>query len=80
MRKLKDSTSKTKKLRASQNKAKDVETPKIKCIAIPNAARAEIIRANQEIDTYLSGVATGMGIKGKWRVDIKTMQFIVEDK
>ncbi len=75
MRKLKESTKKEKKLRASQNKAKDVE---LKRIDIPNVAKAEIIRVNQEMENYLAGVAVGMGIKGKWSIDMRKMQFIVE--
>ncbi len=68
-----------KRPKSSENKAKDVETPKLKHIPIPNAAKAEIIRANQEMKNYLAGVAAGMDIKGKWVVDMNTMQFIVED-
>ena len=64
-----------KKPKATKNLAKDVET---KRIAIPNVARAEIARANVEINNYIAGVAAGMGIKGRWSIDMKTMQFIVE--
>ena len=64
---------------AKPNKAKDVETPKVKRIDIPNAARVEIIRANQEMDKFLAGVVVGMDIKGKWSIDMRTMQFVIED-
>ncbi|HDY84147.1 hypothetical protein LCGC14_1655750 [marine sediment metagenome] len=58
-------------------KPKDVET---KHIAIPDVAKAKLIRANQEMDNYLAGVAAGMGIKGRWRVDLNKMQFVVESE
>ena len=51
----------------------------MKRIAIPDVAKAEIIRANQEMNNYLAGVVAGMGIKGRWSVDVKTMQLLVED-
>ncbi len=63
--------------KSSENKAKDVVTPKR--IDIPNAARIEIARMSRELDNYIAGVVAGMGIKGRWSVDVKTMQFIVED-
>ena len=67
-----------KKPKASE-KAKDVVTPQLKRIDIPNAARIEIARMSRELDNYIAGVVAGMGIKGRWSVDVKTMQFIVED-
>ena len=65
-----------KKPKSSENKAKDVVTRRID---IPNVAKVEIVRANQKMNDYLAGVAVGMGIKGRWRVDMDNMQFIVED-
>ena len=67
-----------KKPKATKNLAKDVKTPKIKHIDIPNAAKAEIIRMNERLKIYLSGVVIGMGIKGKWDYDARSMQIIVE--
>lgn len=67
-----------KKPKATENKAKDVETPKQR-IPIPNAAKAEIGRMNQSLEIYLSGVVVGLGIKGKWNYDAQKMQIIVED-
>ena len=51
---------------------------KLKRVDIPDIAKAKIIRANQEMNDYLTGVAAGMGIKGRWSVDMDKMQFIVE--
>ena len=68
-----------KRPKATQNNAKDVETPKLKRIDIPMAAKAEIGRMNQSLEIYLSGVVVGMGIKGKWNYDAQKMQIIVED-
>lgn len=67
------------KPKAEKSLAKDVETPKMKRIDIPKTAKAEIARANAEINNYISGVAAGLGIKGKWGIDMKTMQFVVEE-
>ncbi len=66
-----------KKPKATKNLAKDVIT---KRIDIPNAAKVEIARMSRELDNYVAGVVAGIGIKGKWAVDVSTMQFIVEDK
>ena len=62
----------------TENLAKDIETPKLKRIDIPDAARAEINRMNERLEIYLSGVVIGMGIKGKWNYDAQRMQIIVE--
>ncbi len=67
-----------KKPKSSENKAKDVVTPKIKRIDIPNTARIEIARMSRELDNFIAGVVAGMGIKGRWRFDVSTMQFLVE--
>ena len=69
-----------KKPKPPENLAKDVETPKLKKVDIPNAAKAEINRMNERLEIYLSGVVIGMGIKGKWSYDAQRMQIIVEDK
>ena len=66
------------KPKSSKNKAKDVETPKTRRVDIPNAAKAEIIRMNERLEIYLSGVVIGMGIKGKWNYDAQRMQIIVK--
>ena len=69
-----------KKPKSFENKAKDIEAPKLKRIDIPNAAKAEIIRMNERLEIYLSGVVIGMGVKGKWSYDAQSMQIIVDDK
>ena len=69
-----------KKPKASLNKAKDVVTPKLKRIDIPNSAKAEIRRMNERLEIYLSGIVVGMGIKGKWDYDAQHMKIIVEEK
>lgn len=68
-----------KKPKSSQNKAENVETPKLKHIDIPNSAKAEINRMNERLEIYLSGVVVGMGIKGKWDYDAQKQQIIIED-
>ena len=68
------------KVKASENKAKDVETPKVKRIDIPDSAKAEIARMQQNVNTYLAGVAAGLNIKGNWQFDARSMQFIVAEK
>ena len=68
------------KPKASLNKAKDVVTPKLKSIDIPNAAKAEIRRMNERLEIYLSGIVVGMGIKCKWDYDAQHMKIIVEEK
>lgn len=70
----------SKKPKASENKVKDVETPKTKRIDIPIAAKVEIARITQNMNDYVAGVAAGLGIEGKWRIDMRNMQIIVEDK
>lgn len=65
------------KPKAKDNKAKDVVTPKR--IDIPPAAKAEINRANNEINNFIAGVVVGMGIKGRWSLDMQKMQIILED-
>ena len=69
----------TKKPKSTKNLAKNVITPKLKRIDIPTTAKVEITRANVEINNYISGVAAGLGIKGKWGIDMKAMQFVVEE-
>ncbi len=68
------------KPKASLNKAKDVVTPKLKRIEIPNSAKAEIRRMNERLEIYLSGIVVGMRIKGKWDYDARSMKIIVEEK
>ncbi len=68
------------KPKSSENKAKDVVTPKMKSIDLPNSAKAEIRRMNERLEVYLSGIVVGMGIKGKWDYDAQNMKIIVEDK
>ena len=68
------------KPKSSENKAKDVVTPKLKRIDIPNSAKAEIRRMNERLEVYLSGIVVGMGIKGKWDYDARSMKIIVEEK
>ena len=69
-----------KKPKATNNLAKDVERPKLKRIDIPNVAKAEISQMTQKLDTYIAGVVAGLGIKGRWSFDVRTMKIIVEDK
>ena len=68
------------KPKASLNKAKDVATPKLKSIDLPDNAKAEIRRMNERLEIYLSGMVVGMGIKGKWDYDAQNMKIIVEEK
>lgn len=67
------------KPKATENLAKDVETPKMKRIDIPIAAKVEIARMSRELDNFIAGVVAGMNIRGRWSVDVKTMQLLVED-
>ena len=66
--------------KATENKAKDVVTPKLKSIDLPDNAKAEIVRMNQRLEIYLSGMVVGMGIKGSWNYDAQHMKIIVEEK
>lgn len=68
-----------KRPKATQNKAKNVETPKVKHIDMPTMAKVEIARIGQTMDNYIAGVVAGMGIKGKWSFDFQSMKLIVED-
>ena len=68
-----------KKIKSSENKAKDVVTPKLKSIDIPNSAKVEIRRMNERLEIYLSGIVVGMRIKGKWDYDAQNMKIIIED-
>jgi len=67
-----------KRPRATKNKAKDVETPKIKRIDIPDAAKADITAMSKNLDTYISGVVAGLGIKGRWAFDFSRMQIVIQ--
>ena len=67
------------KLKSSENKAKNVITPKLKCIDIPDIAKTEIVRLTNTLDNYLAGVVAGIGIRGKWRFDFQSMKIIVEE-
>lgn len=62
---------------AKQNLAADVET---KRIDIPDIAKIEIARMSQNLDKYVAGIAVGLGIKGKWSLDVRNMQFVVQKK
>lgn len=66
------------KPKANENLANDVETPKLKHIDIPAVAKVEISRMTQNLDIYISGVAAGLGVKGKWSFNVNSMQLIVE--
>lgn len=66
--------------KANKNLAKDVETPKLKRIDIPDVAKAEIARMASILDNYIAGVVAGLGIKGRWNFDMRSKQIIVEDK
>lgn len=65
------------KPKASENKAKDVER---KRIDLPDNAKAEIRLMQQNLNTYLAGVVAGLGIKGKWRLDMKNLCIWAENK
>lgn len=54
--------------------------PKLKQINIPDAAKVELARMSQNLDNYIKGMVTGLGVKGKWTFDMKSMQLFVEDK
>lgn len=68
--------------KATENLAKDVETPKIKLkrIDIPDNAKVPIARMKADLDNFIAGVVAGLGIEGKWGFDGQKMQVIVEDK
>lgn len=72
---------KPKKPKATQNLAKDTETPKIKLkrLDVPSVAKAEISRMASTLDNYIAGVVAGLGIKGRWSFDMRKLQVIVED-
>ena len=59
---------------------KNPKPKKTKRIDIPNSAKAEIRRMNERLEIYLSGIVVGMGIKGKWDYDARSMKIIVEEK
>jgi len=63
---------------ARDNKAKDVETPK--CIDIPDAAKANIARMNQNLSNYIAGIAAGLDVKDKWNFDMRSMQFVIKEQ
>lgn len=52
----------------------------LKRIDIPNAAKAEIARITQNMNGYIAGVVAGLGIEGKWSIDMQKMQFVVKEK
>ena len=68
------------KPKATKNKAKDIETPKVKRIDIPNGAKNEIAGMNAALQNYIAGIVAGLDIKGKWIFDMKSYQIIVEEK
>ena len=70
----------TKKPKASENLAKDIETLKTRRVDIPDVAKMEIARITQNMNDYIAGVVAGLGIEGKWNIDMRSMQIIVEDK
>ena len=72
-------TKKDKKVLATQNKAKQVTKPKMKSIAVPEAARNEIARLSNNLDNFIAGTVAGMNIKGPWGFDMKTKQVVVPD-
>lgn len=59
------------KSKASKNLAK---------IDIPDIAKAEITRRTASLDNYVAGVVAGLGIKGKWSFDFRSMKIVVGDK
>lgn len=73
-------TKKDKKLRATDNLAKDVVKPKMKTIPIPPTAAVEISRMAEKLDNYIAGLVAGMGIKGPWGFDMKNKKVVVPDK
>ena len=70
----------TKKPKASENLAKDIETLKTRRVDIPDVAKMEIARITQNMNDYVAGVVAGLGIEGKWSIDMGKMQFVVKDK
>ena len=70
----------TKKPKASENLAKDIETPKTRRVDIPDVAKMEIARITQNMNDYVAGVVAGLGIEGKWSIDMQKMQFVVKDE
>lgn len=65
--------------KASNNKAPDVETPKEKRIAIPEPARTQILQRQANLNTYISGVASALGIVD-WALDLTKMEFVEKPK
>lgn len=51
---------------------------RVKRTDIPDVAKAEIARMQQNLNTYLAGIVAGMGIKGRWSFDLQRMQIIQE--
>lgn len=69
----------SKRPRASKNLAKDVEIRE-KRIPIPEPARTQILQRHAGFNTYVSGVAAGLGAGGNWTLDLQTMEFVMKVK
>lgn len=61
--------------KASENKAKDVET-KEKRTPIPEPARIQIIQRHANLNTYISGVAAALNVGANWSLDLQRMEFV----
>ncbi len=70
----------TAKPKATKNSAKNIETPKLKRIDIPEGAMTEITCMNANLQIYIAGVVAGMDITGKWSFELKSKQIVVEGK
>lgn len=61
----------------SENKAKDVETPKEKRIDISDRAKNKIKRMDSNMQHYISAIADEKEIEGPWTFDFKKLQIVV---
>ncbi len=67
------------KPKASKNKAKDVEQPKVKRVDLSPQVKAELSRIQREMNSFIGGAVMAMEIKGQWAYDPQTMQIVVTE-
>ena len=72
-------TKEKKKLKATDNLAKDVVKTKMKTIPVPPKAAAEISKMAGHLDTYIAGIVAGMGVTGPWQFDMKRKLIMVPE-
>ena len=61
--------------KASENKAKNVETSE-KRTPIPEPARTQILQRQANLNTYISGVASALGVGSDWALDLRKVEFV----